>query len=229
MEVKHLSKEHKYDLVVDYDELLGKKWANCIKNTLTSKQMNELMYNLHEKYKSCNFFYPSKHDIFNAFKYVGPSEIKVVIVDTLPKFSEHSNGLALGTKYTDKEDVPRDILDLFKQINTKYHSNITISNDYTLKAWANQGVLLLNSALTGTQMSRDISEWYFFVQNVIKYINDFKTGVVFLFLEDANFYSSMVNKKRHTVIKSKSLTIDKLDEINNEILFMNGEGFNIEW
>lgn len=229
MVATHMSKDYTYNLEVDYDELLGKKWANCMKNTLTSVSMKNLMYNLHEKYKNCNFFYPSKHDIFNAFKQVNPTDIKVVIVDANPKFSEFSNGLAFGSKYTDKEDVPHDIINLFKQINEKYHNDITVSNDYTLKAWAQQGVLLLNTALTGTLSTRDTADWYFFIQNVLNYINEYKTGIIFLFIEDGNFYSSIINKKKHTVIKSKNLTINKLEEINNELLFINGENSDIEW
>ena len=90
--------------------------------------------------------YPSPHDICNAYKYVTPDKVKVVILGQDPYHNGTATGLAFGVK---SKSIPVSLRNIFKELCDQYNYNVSEDDfDFSLRHWARQGVLLLNSSLT---------------------------------------------------------------------------------
>lgn len=126
---------------------------------------------------------------------------------------------------------------------------VTTPEHGSLEGWAQQGVLLLNTALTvraGTKSDREAHRqwrwegqgWSTFTDAVIKAINDKPEGVVFiLWGKDARQKEKLIDRSRHAVIKSSHpsplsawrgfLTSDPFSGANKELTRL-GRG-EIDW
>lgn len=88
---------------------------------------------------------PNQSDIFNAFEDLKPQNVKVLIIGQDPYPDEaKAHGLAFSYK---GGKISAD--DSLRNIFHKIKEDVGIDNSYTnLSAWKEQGVLLLNTALT---------------------------------------------------------------------------------
>lgn len=84
---------------------------------------------------------PSIDNVFRAFRLTGPEDVRVVILGQDPYPSAHADGLAFSSGI---DDVPYSL----KQIITSMKLNGISRSKISLEDWAEQGVLLLNTALS---------------------------------------------------------------------------------
>ena len=89
--------------------------------------------------------YPPQGDILNALAYVAPEDVRVVILGQDPY---HGPGQAMGLSFSvpSGEKLPPSLRNIYKEMASDLGCNMPISGD--LSAWAQQGVLLLNTTLT---------------------------------------------------------------------------------
>ena len=89
--------------------------------------------------------YPPQGDILNALAYVAPEDVRVVILGQDPY---HGPGQAMGLSFSvpSGEKLPPSLRNIYKEMTSDLGCNMPISGD--LSAWAQQGVLLLNTTLT---------------------------------------------------------------------------------
>lgn len=146
---------------------------------------------------------PDKKDVFNAFKYCDYQDLKVVIIGQDPYHDIVSlnprvcraTGLAFGN-----HDKTLKLSPSLKNIMQELESDLdgfAGSMDVTLKSWAKQGVLLLNTSLTVEQSKPEshIKLWEGFVELVIKQINKNKPGTIFvLWGNHAKKYKKFIGK-----------------------------------
>ena len=122
---------------------------------------------------TCNF-YPNGPDIFKVFQ-MPLEDIKVVILSQ----DLYSNGESIGLAFAvDKNTtIPKSLNIIFKEIiqpNSSEEFIIEVSKkDRTLNSWVNQGVFLLNTALTveAKNPNSHIGYWQWFTREVIKIIS----------------------------------------------------------
>lgn len=145
-----------------------------LKGWFSVKELDEL---LTADVKSCidNCKRPSKDDIFNAFDGLKPEDVKVLIIGQDPYPDEaKAHGLAFSYK---NGEIPAS--DSLKNIFDKIKEDLQIDNSYAnLSAWKEQGVLLLNTALTfAGENNRDfhLKSWDKFVNQVISKLLEVKT------------------------------------------------------
>ncbi|MCJ8317781.1 uracil-DNA glycosylase [Idiomarina sp.] len=125
--------------------------------------------------------YPPKEEVFNALKLTEPEQVKVVILGQDPY---HGPGQAHGLSFSVKEGVkfPPSLRNMFKAIALDY-PNTVLPQHGDLTAWAQQGVLLLNTVLTveqGKAHSHASWGWETFTDTVIKKVSEATEHVVFL-------------------------------------------------
>ena len=89
--------------------------------------------------------YPPQGDILNALAYVAPGDVRVVILGQDPY---HGPGQAMGLSFSvpNGEKLPPSLRNIYKEMTSDLGCNMPVSGD--LSAWAQQGVLLLNTTLT---------------------------------------------------------------------------------
>ena len=89
--------------------------------------------------------YPPQGDILNALVYVAPGDVRAVILGQDPY---HGPGQAMGLSFSvpNGEKLPPSLRNIYKEMASDLGCNMPVSGD--LSAWAQQGVLLLNTTLT---------------------------------------------------------------------------------
>lgn len=147
--------------------------------------------------------YPNKEDIFNAFKYSKLENIKCCILGQDPY---HGPNQAHGLSFSVKCDteIPPSLKNIFKELKSDLNIDSPIHGN--LKAWAKQGVMLLNSSLTVREHepnSHSKIGWHIFTDNVIKTLSERENPLVFiLWGNNARSKKSLITSNKHFIIES---------------------------
>ena len=159
--------------------LLGNDWDGILENEFKKDYYLKIREFLKGEYASHTIF-PSMYDIFNALKYTSYSGTRVVILGQDPYHGENqAHGLAFSVQKS--VPIPPSLLNMYKELCNEL--GCYMPNNGFLEKWANQGVLLLNSALTvrdGMANSHRGKGWETFTDCVIEKLNARKEPVIFL-------------------------------------------------
>lgn len=156
--------------------------------------------------------YPERRNIFKAFS-MPLQDIDVVILGQDPYHrKELATGLAFAVK--DKEhDTPT--LEIIRDELLNYTHRIDVDDeevfDYTLENWHNQGILLLNSALTVQEFSpkSHIELWASFIELIIKIIDEKENIIFSLWGSSAQKFSHLINEEKNILLKHSHPARDK--------------------
>ncbi len=151
-----------------------KKWKDYFENILpVMDRLNE------DKKRNPNTpVYPPAHQIFDAFEYFAPSETKVVIIG---QDCYHGAGQAMGLCFSVPPTVkmPPSLRNIAKELETDL--GVTLPNG-DLTHWAQQGVLLLNCALTVREKSpgSHTKIWKDITDDIIRILSATQKEICFL-------------------------------------------------
>lgn len=148
--------------------------------------------------------YPPEADVFNAFKLTELDNLKLVILGQDPYHGPNqAHGLAFSVRKGVR--VPPSLQNMYKELALEY-PEFQIPEHGCLQAWAEQGVLLLNTVLTvvATQPnSHRHLGWEQFTDQVISAISAQCQGVVFLLWgSHAQKKGRLVDRKRHHILEA---------------------------
>lgn len=123
--------------------------------------------------------FPPHNLLYNAFN-LSPKDIRVVIIGQDPYIRK---GQAMGLSFSvpDGVSLPPSLRNIYKELVAS-----GMVNDFpttgNLTKWANQGVFLLNAALTVLEgrSNRHAKEWAPFTDGCIRWLSENTTGVVFM-------------------------------------------------
>lgn len=181
---------------------IREKFRQIILDEYNQKYFREIFQTLNEEYKNFKIF-PSKDQVFNAFKYKDFDDIKVVILGQDPYHGENqAHGLSFSV--LKNSSVPSSLKNIFKELKTDI--NINVPNHGNLSSWANQGVLLLNSVLTVRKSCANFHKsigWSRFTDKVISLLSCEREKLVFILW--GNFAikkENLIDKNKHLIIKS---------------------------
>ncbi len=124
--------------------------------------------------------YPAAHERFNAFQLTSFSSVKVVLIGQDPY---HGPGQAHGLSFSVQSGtpLPPSLRNVFKAL--KADLAIPPAKEGDLTAWAQQGVLLLNTALSVEAHhagSHTHIGWQTFTDAAIDYLNHHPKPILFL-------------------------------------------------
>lgn len=177
-------------------------WNELLHDEFLKDYYIQLRSFLKEEY-STRVIYPSMHDIFNALHYTAYKDVKVVILGQDPY---HGPGQAHGLSFSVKPGVPAppSLKNIFKELTADL--SCYIPNNGYLKPWADQGVLLLNTALTvraAEANSHKGKGWEVFTDRIIKLLNNREDPIVFiLWGNNAISKQQIITNPKHYIIKS---------------------------
>lgn len=147
---------------------------------------------------------PAMEQRFNALQSTPLEQVKVVILGQDPYPTPgHAHGLAFSVQ-PQLTPLPRSLLN----INRELQDDLGIDNRHTgcLQAWAEQGVLLLNTVLTveaGKAGSHQQRGWETFTDRVIQVVSQQSQPVVFiLWGKPASKKAELIDLSRHCIITS---------------------------
>lgn len=173
-------------------------WSTIIDEEILNKTLSKVKLGYER-----NIITPSKKDIFKAFKCCPYKQLKVVILGQDPYNQPNiATGLAFANKEGTKFLSPS--LEVIQEALINPHK--PYSGEYlnpSLENWANQGVLLLNSALTVTlhKPNSNIDLWRPFICNFLEELGKKNSGLVYiLFGTIAETFTPYINHKENYVL-----------------------------
>lgn len=180
---------------------IGNDWDALLAEEFKKDYYRELRSFLISEYNS-RVIYPPMNDIFNALRATPYSAVKAVILGQDPY---HGAGQAHGMCFSVKKGTPPppSLQNIFKEIQSEL--GLPIPSHGELTAWAESGVLLLNTVLTvreGAANSHRGHGWEIFTDRVIELLNQRETPIVFLLWGgNARAKKKLVTNPRHLILE----------------------------
>lgn len=180
---------------------LGNDWDNILCDEFKKEYYLNLREFLKREY-STKTIYPNMHNIFEALKRTSYKDTKVLILGQDPYHGENqAHGLAFSVQPSVK--IPPSLLNIYKEL----HDDIGcyIPNNGYLIPWADQGVLLLNTALTVRAHEANSHKgkgWEIFTDEIIKLLNERIDPVIFV------LWGANARKKKEYIDESKHYVLE---------------------
>lgn len=182
---------------------LEDSWLQVLGNEFEQEYMQQLRSFLQAEKAARRVIYPPGPQIFNAFKHTPLPKVKVIILGQDPY---HGPGQAHGLCFSVPEgiDIPPSLRNIYRELEQDL--GVPAPRHGCLTAWAEQGVLLLNSVLSvrrGQAASHQGRGWEQFTDRVIAVINEQLQGAVFMLWGSyAQRKGAMVNAGKHLLLKA---------------------------
>ena len=223
------------------EKLVLSGWSSKLRGFLQSSDFDkvlETLYNLREDGK--RFTPPLKH-VFRAFEECPVDKLRVVMIgqDPYPQFGV-ADGLAFSCSNTEKPQPS--LKNIFEAVDSTVYDNERREYDLNLTRWANQGVLLLNSALTCQvdKVGSHYAVWQEFIAYLMDILNFTDSGLIFVLMgKQAQELEGLIGDHHHIIKVSHPASAaytkttwdcgNMFNEINKIISGQNGPEFKIIW
>ena len=178
-------------------------WQEVLGPVKRADFFQQLMARIDAERAAGKAIYPPASEVFNAFTLTPLDNVKVVILGQDPY---HGPGQAHGLCFSVQSGVrtPPSLVNIYKELAQDIEG-FHVPEHGNLIAWAEQGVLLLNTVLTveqGKAHSHAKWGWETFTDAVIKSVNDTQHGVVFL------LWGSHAQKKGQSIDTQKHYVLN---------------------
>lgn len=179
---------------------INASWKDALKEEIEKPYFKHLMQFVKHAYRT-KTVYPPPKEIFRAFDATPFNKVKAVIIGQDPYHGAHqANGLCFSVNKGVRQ--PPSLQNIFKEI--RRDAGIPIPTSGNLQHWAEQGVLLLNAALTvegGKAGSHQHRGWEKCTNAAIKALSDKREHLAFL-LWGAYAKSKMplIDAKKHLIL-----------------------------
>ncbi len=186
------------------DVQIHPSWKEILKDEFTKPYFQQIVTFLRAEKATGKNIFPPGPLIFNAFNQTPFDKVSVVIIGQDPY---HGQGQAHGLSFSVSNGVkpPPSLVNVFKEIKADIGIDMPLHYG-NLTKWAEQGVLLLNAALTVREsdpFSHAKYGWTNFTDAVIRTISDKKENVVFLLWgRFAQEKQGLIDENKHTVLKA---------------------------
>lgn len=182
---------------------LEASWLSALDGEFDKPYMQQLRSFLLSEKRAGKRIFPPGDELFNAFAHTPLDRVKVVILGQDPY---HGPGQAHGLCFSVRAGVgiPPSLHNIYRELHDELGLPIPRHGD--LSAWAEQGVLLLNSVLSvecGCAGSHQGRGWETFTDRVVEVVNERRDGVVFLLWGSyAQRKGAVIDTRRHCVLKA---------------------------
>ena len=156
-------------------------WAEVLDQEKQQPYFKQILHHVDQQRAAGKVVYPPQQDVFNAFKLTPFDDVKVIILGQDPY---HGPNQAHGLCFSVQKGIktPPSLANIYKELDRDIASFVIPQHGY-LQAWAEQGVLLLNTVLTveqGNAQSHAKIGWEQFTDVIINQLNLRRDGLVFL-------------------------------------------------
>ncbi|MBU3675833.1 MAG: uracil-DNA glycosylase [Chitinophagaceae bacterium] len=185
------------------DVQLEASWKEILAPEFERPYFKDLIAFLKAEKNKGKCIYPAGNNIFKAFELCPFKSVKVLILGQDPY---HGPNQAHGLSFSVPDGIPQppSLQNIYKELASDI--GIPIPESGNLTPWAEQGVLLLNAALTveahQANSHKDIG-WHAFTDAVIRAVSDQHDFVVFvLWGRFAQSKLRFIDAHKHVVIQS---------------------------
>ena len=233
------------DLVEIKEKLIEKLrpngWATKLKSYIQSSDFDRILSELYNLRETGKRFTPPLKQVFRAFEECPADNLKVIMIgqDPYPQIGV-ADGLAFSCGNTLKTQPS--LKNIFEAVEKTIHQEWPTHQDPNLTRWANQGVLLLNRALTCEidKVGSHYDIWNDFLMYVLDIINFTSSGIIFVLLgAKAQELETLIGPNHYVIKASHPASAaytkttwdcnDLFNKVNEIIEKNNGPTFKIDW
>lgn len=177
------------------------EWKDVFRTVKSEHDFGVLKTELEDKYANGKVF-PPREQIYTAFELTPFDNVKVVILGQDPYHGDNqAHGLAFSVN--DGVKIPPSLRNMYKELESDVG---VIRQSGSLKDWATEGVLLLNTVLTVDAYEANSHRklgWQSFTDDIIQHVSDHLDDVVFiLWGRPAQEKEKLIDTDKHFIIKS---------------------------
>jgi len=182
---------------------LHPQWLDLLQNEFEQEYMRSLSAFLRAEKSLGKVIYPAGENMFAALNTTLLEDVRVVILGQDPYHGPNqAHGLSFSVPAGER--IPPSLKNIYKELSTDLGCEFPTHGN--LQAWAEGGVLLLNSVLSvehAQAASHQGKGWERFTDQVINVINSQKNNVVFmLWGAYAQKKGASIDQSRHLVLQA---------------------------
>lgn len=166
-----------------YEKLKPSGWGDKLRVFLLSEEFESILRELWNQSQKGDRFTPVLKQVFRAFEECPYSKLRIVMIsqDPYPAINQ-ADGIAFSCSNTMKAAVS--LRNIFDEIQRTVYTDSEYVRDPDLKRWANQGILMFNTALTTPigKIGEHLELWKFFTTFVLDTLNSYNSGLIYVFL-----------------------------------------------
>lgn len=223
------------------DRLQASGWASKLRGFIQSSDFDKILETLYKLREDSKRFTPPLKQVFRAFEECPVDKLHVIMIgqDPYPHLGV-ADGLAFSCANTGKPQPS--LQKIFEAVNNTVYDEWPIDQNPDLTRWANQGVLLLNTALTCEidKVGSHYPIWKEFIAYIMDILNFTDSGLIFVLIgKQAQEMEGMIGDHHHIIktthpayasyIKQPWDCNDMFNEINKIIKGQNGPEYTITW
>ena len=178
-----------------FNKFAANGWDKVFRSFVYSTDFDNILTKLWELSNDDKKFTPPLKQVFRAFEECPYDNLQVVIIgqDPYPQLGV-ADGISFSCSNTNK--LQPSLRFILQEVDRTVYDNQVISEDLNLKRWSNQGVLMLNTALT-TEVGNIGSHydiWRPFTTYLLDWLNINKSELVYVYMgKKAEEWSSMTD------------------------------------
>lgn len=216
-------------------------WATKLRGFIQSSDFNKILEALVNEREDGKRFTPPLKYVFRAFETCPLQDLKVIIIgqDPYPALGV-ADGIAFSCSLTDK--VQPSLQHIFSEIQRTVYQEEIQEQDPDLTRWSEQGVLMLNTALTTRigQPDTHQSIWKDFMAYVLDILSLTSSGLIFVLLGSKAQELESIIGPNHYILKASHPASaiytggqwdckDVFNQVNKILERNNGPEFQINW
>lgn len=182
-----------------FEKLEPSGWGRILKSFIFSSEFTDILSELYRQSVSDKRFTPPLKQVFRAFEECPYDKLKVIFIgqDPYPQLGV-ADGISFSCSNTNK--LQPSLRYILGEVNRTTYNGNEVSTDVDLTRWANQGILMLNTALT-TEVSKigaHYEIWRPFTAYLLDWLNNYNPGLIYVYMgKKAEEWSVLTNDNNH--------------------------------
>lgn len=182
-----------------FDKLEPNGWGKVFKSFIFSSEFEKILTKLWDLSNENSRFAPTLKQVFRAFEECPYDKLQVVIIgqDPYPQLGV-ADGISFSCSNTNK--LQPSLKFILQEVDRTVYNNNVISEDLDLKRWSNQGILMLNTALTVEigKIGSHYDIWKPFTAYLFDYLNNNNSGLIYVYMgKKAEEWSEVINDNNY--------------------------------
>jgi uracil-DNA glycosylase len=174
-------------------------WGRVLKSFIFSSEFTDIISKLYELSVNDKRFTPTLKQLFRAFEECPYDDLKVVFIgqDPYPQLGV-ADGISFSCSNTNK--LQPSLKFILQEVDRTVYGNHVISEDLDLKRWSNQGILMLNTALTVEvgKIGSHYDIWKNFTAYLLDWLNNYNPGLIYVYMgKKAEEWSELTNNNNY--------------------------------
>ena len=166
-----------------FDKLEPSGWSRIFKSFIFSSEFDDILNKLYTLSQEDKRFTPPLKQVFRAFEECPYDKLQVVIIgqDPYPQLGV-ADGISFSCSNTNK--LQPSLKFILQEVDRTVYNGHLVSDELDLARWSNQGILMLNTALTVEvgKIGSHYDIWKPFTAYLLDWLNNYNPGLIYVYM-----------------------------------------------